>query len=70
MTTGGFRVTALRVKLPCDDEKDFYARLADTIAEKGLRVPTPNLRPVGTRVRVVLEFRVRDFLSASVSSVT
>ena len=50
MTAGGFRVTALRVKLPCEDEKDFYARLADTIAEKGLRVPTANLRPVGTRV--------------------
>ena len=40
------RLPALRVKLPCADEKDFFARLAATVAEKGLRVPTPNLRPV------------------------
>ncbi len=57
MSTAPSRLPALRVKLPCDDEKDFYARLADTVAEKGLRVPTANLRPIGTRVRIVLEFR-------------
>jgi len=57
MTAGPPRLPALRVRLPCEDEKDFYARLADGIAEKGLRVPTANLRPVGTRVRVALEFR-------------
>lgn len=57
MSTGPVRLPALRVKLPCQDEREFFARLADAIAEKGLRVPTPNLRPVGSRVRVVLEFR-------------
>jgi len=51
------RLPALRVKLPCQDEKEFFARIADTIAEKGLRIPSSNLRPVGTRIRLVLEFR-------------
>jgi hypothetical protein len=57
MTAGSPRLPALRVRLPCADERDFYARLADGIAERGLRIPTANLRPVGSRVRVVLEFR-------------
>jgi hypothetical protein len=45
------------VKIPCNDERDFYARLADHIATRGLRVPTEDLRPVGTRLQVALEFR-------------
>lgn len=47
----------LRVKVPCNDEGDFYARLADHIATRGLRVPTEHPRPVGTRLHVALEFR-------------
>ena len=51
------RVPALRVRLPCADESDFYARLADGIAANGLRIPTANPRPIGARVKVTLEFR-------------
>ncbi len=51
------RVAALRVRLPCADESDFYARLADRIAANGLRIPTDNPRPIGARVKVTLEFR-------------
>ncbi len=51
------RLPAMRVRLPCADESEFYARLADGIAENGLRIPTANPRPVGTRVKVTLEFR-------------
>ncbi len=63
MTAPPPRIPALRVKLPCDDEQDFYARYADAVAEKGLKVPTANLRPVGSRVRLVLEFRNGQTLS-------
>ncbi len=47
----------LRVKIPCNDERDFYARLADHVAARGLRVPTEEQRPIGTRLQVALEFR-------------
>jgi hypothetical protein len=47
----------LRVKIPCDDEGEFYARLADHVAENGLRVPSDDPRPIGSKVRVALEFR-------------
>ncbi len=53
----------LRVKVPCDDERDFYARLADRIAANGLRVPLDQPRLVGTRVSVALEFRNGGMLS-------
>jgi len=46
-----------RVKVPCDDERDFYARIADHIAARGLRVATGDLRPLGTRLQVAVEFR-------------
>ncbi len=47
----------LRVKVPCADEGEFYARLADRIAENGLRVPSAEPPAVGARARVALEFR-------------
>lgn len=50
-------VTPLRVKVPCDDEREFYARIADRIATNGLRVPLDEPRPLGARVAVALEFR-------------
>lgn len=54
MQTG---VPDLRLKIPCDDEQDFYARLADHVAERGLRIATDEQRPIGTRVTVALELR-------------
>jgi len=45
------------VKVPCDDERDFYARLADHVAARGLRIATGDRRPVGTRLQVAVEFR-------------
>jgi hypothetical protein len=47
----------LRVKVPCRDEGEFWARLADHVAKNGIRVPTGSPRPVGARVRVGLEFK-------------
>jgi hypothetical protein len=47
----------LRVKIPCRDEGDFWARLADHVAKNGLRIPAEVPRPVGARVRVGLEFK-------------
>jgi hypothetical protein len=47
----------LRVKVPCRDEGDFWARLADHVATNGIRIPAEAPRPVGTRVRVGLEFK-------------
>jgi hypothetical protein len=52
----------LRVKVPCDDERDYYARLADHVAQRGLRVPTAHQRPIGTRLQVALEFRNGEVL--------
>jgi hypothetical protein len=48
---------AVRVKIPCDDARDFDARLAGHIAVKGLRIPSDTRRPIGTRLRVALELR-------------
>jgi hypothetical protein len=48
---------AVRVKIPCDDARDFDARLAGHIAVKGLRIPSETRRPIGTRLRVALELR-------------
>lgn len=45
------------MKVPCDDEREFYARIADRIATNGLRVAIDELRPIGSRVAVALEFR-------------
>lgn len=47
----------LRVKVPCADEGEFYARLADRIAEHGLRVPADDPPQVGARARVEVEFK-------------
>jgi hypothetical protein len=52
----------LRVKVPCDDERDYFARLADHVAQRGLRVPTEHQRPIGTRLQVALEFRNGEVL--------
>lgn len=47
----------LRVKIPCDSEAEFYARIADRIAVHGLRVPAEVPPALGARARVALEFR-------------
>jgi hypothetical protein len=47
----------LRVKVPCADEGDFYARFADRIAENGLRVPAAVPPAIGAHARVALEFK-------------
>src|SRR5512138_2411903 len=49
--------STLRVKVPCADEGEFYARFADRIAENGLRVPTAAPPAIGARARVGLEFK-------------
>ncbi len=56
-------VPALRVKIPCADEGEFYGRFADHVAAKGLRFATEEQRPVGSRVRVALEFKNGETLS-------
>jgi len=53
----------LRVKVPCADEGEFYARLADRIAENGLRVPADERPAIGARARVALEFKDGGVLS-------
>lgn len=53
----------LRVKVPCRDEGDFWARLADHVATNGIRIPAEVPRPVGARVRVGLEFKDGQTLS-------
>ncbi len=50
------------MRVPCNDEREFFARLADHITEKGLRVPTEEQRPIGTRLQVTLVFRNGDVL--------
>ncbi len=57
------RATAMRVKVPCNDEGDFYVRLADHVAEHGLKVPSRHPLPIGDRLRVTLEFRDGGTLS-------
>ncbi len=57
------RAPAMRVKVPCNDEGDFYVRLADHVAEHGLRVPAQRPVPIGDRLRVALEFRDGGTLS-------
>src|SRR5512133_644097 len=47
----------LRVKVPCADEREFYARIADRVAENGLRVPAGDRPAIGAHARVALEFR-------------
>lgn len=49
--------STLRVRVPCADEGDFYARFADRIAENGLRVPAEDPPAIGARARVALEFK-------------
>ncbi|HET8539016.1 MAG TPA: hypothetical protein VFL83_03995 [Anaeromyxobacter sp.] len=55
--------STLRVKVPCADEGDFYARLADRIAENGLRLPAEERPAIGAHARVALEFRDGGVLS-------
>lgn len=48
---------AVRVRLPCNDAREFEARLAGHIATKGLRIPSERRRPIGSRLRVALELK-------------
>jgi hypothetical protein len=47
----------LRVKVPCDDERDFHARFRGPLAANGVRIPTERGLAVSTRVAVALMFR-------------
>lgn len=50
-------IPAIRVKHPCQDRAQFLERYAERVAAKGVQMPTANLRPVGSRVRLILELR-------------
>lgn len=50
----------LRVKVPCDDERDFHARFRGPLAANGVRIPTERGLAVSTRVAVALMFRDGD----------
>jgi hypothetical protein len=54
---------SIRVKLPSEGERDFLQRYAPRIAEKGLTIPTANLRPVGSRIRLTLELKSGEVVS-------
>lgn len=54
---------AIRVKLPCANEGDFRARFARGVAERGVAIPSPTLRPVGSRIRLVLELASGEVVS-------
>jgi hypothetical protein len=45
------------MKVPCDDEREFRARLLEHVAENGLCIPTERGLAVSTRVSVELLFR-------------
>jgi hypothetical protein len=47
----------LRLKVPCDDVRDFRARLGHHVAANGLCIPTERGLAVSTRVAVTLVFR-------------
>jgi hypothetical protein len=51
------------VKLPSEGERDFLQRYARRIAEKGLTIPTANLRAVGSRLRLTLELKSGEVVS-------
>jgi hypothetical protein len=47
----------LRVKHPAQDRAQFLDRHAARVASTGIQVPTANLRPVGSRVRLIIELK-------------
>src|SRR5512138_1486108 len=53
----------IRVKLPCQGEQEFQQRYAPGIAANGFPVPSAKLRPVGSRVHLVLELRSGEIVS-------
>jgi hypothetical protein len=61
---------AFRLKIPCEDERDFRARFAAKYATAGIFVPSNDPKPVGTRVRVRLEFRGGQVLVSGDGMVT
>jgi hypothetical protein len=54
---------SIRVKLPCQGEREFQQRYAPPIAAKGLPIPTANVRPVGSRIRLTLELKSGEVVS-------
>jgi hypothetical protein len=54
---------SIRVKLPSEGGRDFLQRYAPRIAEKGLTIPTANLRAVGSRIRLTLELKSGEVVS-------
>lgn len=53
----------LRLEIPCADEDEFFARLADRVAQRGLRFPTATPQPPGTAVKVALELKNGETLA-------
>lgn len=53
-------VPTIRVKHPSQDRAQFVERYAARVAANGISMPTANLRPVGTRVRLILELKSGD----------
>lgn len=47
----------IRLKIPCHGEREFQERFAGRYAAAGVFVPTEKLRPPGSHVRLILEFR-------------
>ena len=50
-------VPTLRVKHPSVDRAQFLERYAARVASTGIQVPTANQRPIGSRIRLILELK-------------
>lgn len=55
--------SSLRLRVPCNDQGEFWSRLADHVAQRGLRVPTDAPKPIGSHVTVALEFKNGETLT-------
>jgi len=47
----------IRLRLPCNTEEDFQQKYGSTLGTQGVFVPSLNMRPLGTDVRLILELR-------------
>jgi hypothetical protein len=47
----------IRLRLPSASEEEFKAKYATSLESEGIFVPSLNMRPVGTRVKLILELR-------------
>jgi hypothetical protein len=55
-------IPSLRVKHPSQDGAQFLERHAARVASTGIQVPTANQRPIGSRVRLILELKSGEFV--------